>query len=102
MKHDVVWQSEARGDLFAIADWVIEQADPETAYAYASRIEAFVARLEYCPNRGTPHPGLAPDCRTITFERRVIVIYRVEGRSVRILRLMHTSRDQTSAFPQRT
>ena len=36
--------------------------------------------------------------RSVTFERHIIVGYRVENRTVRILRLIDTSRDFRRAF----
>ena len=93
MRHDVIWQPEARSDLYAISDWIAERAGIDTALAYAARIEAFVARLEHFPNRGTARVSMPKGVRTVTFERRVIVAYRVEGSLVRILSLIGTARD---------
>ena len=98
MRHDVIWQPEARGDLDAISDWIAERAGVDTALAYAARIEAFVARLEHFPNRGTARVSMPNGVRTVTFERRIIVAYRVEGSLVRILRLIGAVRDFTHQF----
>ena len=50
----VVWRPAARGDLLALYDWIADRADLETAFAYASKIEALGERLADFPNRGTP------------------------------------------------
>lgn len=98
MRHDVIWQPEARRDLYGISDWIAERAGVDTAFAYAARIEAFVARLEHFPNRGTTRVSMPIGVRTVTFERRVIVAYRVEGSLVRILSLIGAARDSQHTF----
>lgn len=96
--HEIIWRPEARSDLFAIYDWITAQADPGTAYAYTSRIEAFALRLRYFPNRGTPRADLGLGLRSVTFERRVIVVYRVGQGEVFIVRLLSAARDIEGVF----
>ena len=91
--HEIIWRPEARSDLYAIYDWIAGQADPDTAYAYTSRIEAFALRLRYFPNRGTPRADLGSGLRSVTFERRVIVTYRVGQDAVFIVRLLGSARN---------
>jgi toxin ParE1/3/4 len=96
--HEIIWRPEARDDLYAIYDWIADQADPDTAYAYTSRIEVFVLRLSHFPNRGTPRFDLSSGLRSVTFERRIIIAYRVESDEVRIVRLIDSARDFARAF----
>lgn len=98
MEHEIDWRPKALKDLEAIYDWVAEQADPVTASAYVARIQAFAVRLRHFPNRGTPRFQVSPGLRSVTFERRIIVSYRVNSRTVRILRLIDTARDFRRAF----
>ena len=98
MAHEVVWRPEARDDLFAIYDWIAQQADPETAFGYTSRIEAFALRLSNFPNRGSPRFSLALGLRTVSFERRIIVAYRVVNEEVHIVRLIPAARDFARIF----
>ena len=98
MEHEIIWRPEARADLYTIYDWIARQADPDTAYGYTSRIEAFAQRLRHFPNRGTPRSNLARGLRTVTFERRVIVAYRVADGAVFIVRLFSAARDIDHAF----
>jgi toxin ParE1/3/4 len=96
--HEAIWRPEARDDLYAIYDWIAHQADPDTAFGYASRIEAFALRLSNFPNRGSPRFKLARGLRTVTFERRIIVAYRVVKDEAHIVRLIPASRDFARAF----
>ena len=92
VEHDVVWRPEARDDLYAIYDWIAEQADPDTAFDYTARIEAFALRLSHFPNRGTPRFTLSSGLRTVTYQRRIVVAYRVEDGTVQIVRLINAAR----------
>jgi toxin ParE1/3/4 len=90
---EVVWRPEARDDLYQIYDWIADRADTATAFNYTSRIESFVERLSYFPNRGTQRFHLADGLRTVTFEKRIIIAYRADDQQVTISRLFHTARD---------
>jgi toxin ParE1/3/4 len=94
----VEWHALAKADLFDIYDWIAERADPETAFAYTSRIERRCQALRAFPHRGTPRNELESGLRTITFERRVLIAYRVEKDRVLILRLIRIARDIAAQF----
>lgn len=94
----VEWHAQARADLFALYDWVAERAGPDTAYAYTSRIQQRCETLAAFPRRGTPRDHLEPGPRSITFERRVVIAYRVEADRVLILRLIRTARNIPAQF----
>jgi toxin ParE1/3/4 len=96
--YKVVWEQSARIDLLALYDWIADRADPDTAYRYTSRIEAFVETLRSFPNRGTPRDRVSPGLRSITFERKYIIGYCVEEDEVVILRIIHGARDFAKTF----
>lgn len=98
MEHEVVWRPEARDDLYAVYDWIAGQADPNTAFAFTAKIEAFALRLSHFPKRGTPRFSLSSGLRTVTYQRRMIIAYRVEDGTVQILRLIDTARDFVRTF----
>ena len=94
----VILSEAAIADMSAIGRWIAERADPETAEAYISRIEAACFRLADFPNRGSPRFGISQGLRSVTFERRVIIAYRVENGEVRIVRVIPAARDLARAF----
>ena len=51
------------------------------------------------PERGPRRDDLAPGLRTFNFERRAIVIYRIELRTVEILRILHAGQDFPEDWP---
>lgn len=94
----VVWRSAARDDLLALYDWIADRADPETAFAYAARIEELAERLAEFPHRGTPRDDLVPGMRTVPYRRRVTVAYQVLENCVEVLRLVQSGQDWEQLF----
>lgn len=92
-RYTAVWRPQARADLLALYDWIAERADPDTAFAYTSRIETHAAKLAEFPERGTPRDDLVPGLRTTPYRRRTIIAYRVIGNKVEVLRLIHAGQD---------
>lgn len=92
MALEVVWRRTAQTDLYALYDWIADQADPDTAYAYTSAIEAHAAGLTTYPQRGTPRDDLAPGVRTSNFRGRTVIAYRVSD-TVEILRVFHAGKE---------
>ncbi|WP_439546666.1 type II toxin-antitoxin system RelE/ParE family toxin [Sandarakinorhabdus sp.] len=82
----------AQADLQRIGDWIAENAGVVTALAYLDRIEAACANLADFPHRGTPRPDLGPGVRTVSFEGRATIVYRVEADSVLVLGIFHAGR----------
>ena len=92
MAHRIIWRPSARHDLFDLYDWIATEADADTAYSYTSRIESRCALLGDYPRQGAPRDDLGEGIRTLTFERRVVIAYRV-GEAVEILRIFSNLRD---------
>jgi toxin ParE1/3/4 len=93
--HNVIYEPEARNDLFDIYDFIAERADPVTAFNYVERIQASCESLATFPLRGTAADDIRPGLRFVGFERRVSIASAVVGRSVRILRVLYGGRNLT-------
>ena len=100
MTHKLVYLAEAKADLESIYDWIADQADPHSAFAYVSRIEAACEKLTSFPNRGTPRDEIVPGLRTMTFERRAVIAYRCDAGTVLVVAILHHGRDPGSALRQ--
>lgn len=98
MAIEVVLAETAWRDLDEIYDWVADRSDPDTAQNYVGRILRLCGSLGEFPRRGTQRSDLAKDIRTIAFERRATVAYRVGGDAVLVLRVLHHGRDINRAF----
>lgn len=88
----VVWRQTATDDLHRLYDWIADRADPDTAFAYTSAIEAHAADLATYPNRGTARDDIAPGIRTLNFRGRTVVAYLV-GERVEVLRIFHAGQE---------
>lgn len=83
---------QALADLERIGDWVAANAGAAVALAYLGRIEALCAGLAEFPRRGTPRDDLGAEVRTLSFEGRATIAYRIEADSVLILGIFHAGR----------
>src|SRR5206468_7283098 len=88
----------AEDDLNAIYDWIAANADAGTAYDYVARLASACRQLNLFPARGTLREDLGQSVRTIAFERRAVIAYRIEANSLRVLRILHRGRDLGQAF----
>jgi len=89
----VRFRPKAAADLDALYDYIAEHGSPFIALGYIDRLEKACLSLRDFPYRGTPRDDLGDGVRTLTFERRVVIAYRVEEEAVRILRVVYAGRD---------
>jgi toxin ParE1/3/4 len=86
----VEWSVFARADREAIFDY-IEADNPQAAVAIDDRISEQVASLARFPESG--RPGRIEGTRELVIVRTpYIAAYRISGKTVRILRVLHGAR----------
>jgi plasmid stabilization system protein ParE len=86
----VRWLAQALHNLDDEASF-IAQDDPQAAQLVVQRILDSIAMLPEQPGIG--RPGRVPGTRElIVLKTRYIVPYRVQGQTIEILRVFHTSR----------
>jgi toxin ParE1/3/4 len=95
---EIVFAPRALDDLLAIYVYVAEAAGADVADAYDARLRKACLGLANFPRRGRPRDDLGDGVRTMSFERRAVIAYRVEDAIVRILRVLHHGRDLGLAF----
>ncbi len=93
MRYEVIISEGALDDLYDIYQWVLLEAGREIADAYYARLEARLDAFDHYPNRGSPRDDLGNAIRTMPFERRIIILYRVEAQEVTILRVVSSARE---------
>jgi toxin ParE1/3/4 len=90
----IEFTSYALSDLHEIQTWVEDQsADKQIALAYRKRITDRIAALDSFPARGTPREDIGAGVRTFSFERRLIIAYRLIGEVVVIERVINGRRE---------
>ncbi len=98
MRYKVSFRPEAEADLFGIYGYINERSGQTRAGDYIARIEAVCMALATFPERGTKRDDLAPGIRTIGFERRATIAFRVEKNIVRVIRILYAGRDFDASF----
>jgi toxin ParE1/3/4 len=98
MRCKVGFRPEAEADLFALYRYICDQSGPTRAGDYIARIEAACMTLATFPERGTKRDDLGPGIRTMGFERRATIAFRVEKNTVRIVRIFYAGRDYEAYF----
>lgn len=88
----------AIADLKDIADWIGDRVDEDVGEAYVRRIEAHCHRLSDFPRRGRPRDEFGPGVRSIAFERRATILYRIGDDEVIILSVLYAGREQRAAL----
>lgn len=92
-RYEVHFFAEAVADLDSLFCYIAERSGNEVADGYLKRIEGFCRALETFPRRGTEIPGRIDGLRTMGFERRVTILFRVGKARVEILRILYGGRN---------
>lgn len=87
------FRKRARAELFALYGYIADEAGDEIAGNYIARIEAACLSLTTFPLRGTRRDDLGSGLRTIGFERRVLIAFRVGKDAVTSVRILYGGRD---------
>lgn len=90
---EVRLRQTAVDDLKAIYTYLAEHIGHDRADAYVSRIEAFCRSLDRFSQRGRQRDDLIEGLRTVVFESRALIAYRVAEDRVLILRVIHGAQD---------
>lgn len=98
MRYEVALTEGAIDDLDALHLWVATEAGEAVADAYLERVQRRIDGLSDYANRGTPRGDLVPDLRTLSFERRLIIVYRVVGAEAQVLRVVSSQHEFGQLF----
>lgn len=90
--------TEAAADLRELYDHIAERAGLDTADAYIERIELACRPLIDTPFMGAPQMDFEDGLRTIAFERRATIYYRIDGWNVVVDRIVPKGRDARRLF----
>ncbi len=98
MAHEVIFLDEASEDLITLAAYIAGQSSETIADRYLDRLYAACMALQHFPNRGTKRDDILPGLRTIGFERRATIAFRVLKTRVEIVTIAYGGRDFESAL----
>jgi toxin ParE1/3/4 len=89
----VYFRPQAEDDLSALYEYIASRAGVHVAGSYIDRIEAACMALATFPERGTRRNDILPGLRTIGFERRASIAFRVLKTRVEIVTIAHGGRN---------
>jgi toxin ParE1/3/4 len=92
-RFEVRFRPLAEADLFALYDYIVQQAGRAVAGGYIDRIEAACMALEVFPQRGRRRDDIWPGLRKMGFERRATIALRVLESEVIIVRIFYGGQD---------
>lgn len=87
----VRFTAPAEADLEEIGDWIARE-DPERAASFIRELRGAAAGLGRDPRRCPAVPGFNGQIRKKSY-RQYLILYRVRGSEVQILRFVQGSRD---------
>ncbi|RAU21975.1 type II toxin-antitoxin system RelE/ParE family toxin [Paramagnetospirillum kuznetsovii] len=91
--HSIVFRPQAEADLFALYRYIAEASGRGRAGEYISRVEKACMELALFPERGTRRDDIAAGLRTIGFERRATIAFRVLDQVVEIVAIAYAGRE---------
>jgi toxin ParE1/3/4 len=98
-RFDLRYRPAALADLEDIFRSVLRvSASPVVARRYVERIRARCRLSPTLPHAGRPRDALAPGLRTVPFERRAVIVYRVGDGIVEITNIFHGGRDYAALY----
>lgn len=83
---------DAIDDLQDIHDWISDRSSAVTADRYEGRVLAFIRQLRNFPERGRARDDIARGLRTVDFEKRISIAFRIEDDRVVIIRILYAGR----------
>lgn len=93
MAHKVVFRRGAEKRLIELGEYIASQAGADIANSYLDRIYAACMALAHFPERGQRRDDILPGLRTIGFERRATIAFRVLKTRVEIVTIAYGGRD---------
>jgi toxin ParE1/3/4 len=90
---EVYFRPEAEADLVGLYEYIAERSGAAIAGGYIERIEAACLALASYPERGTRRDDILPGLRTVGFERRATIAFRVLRTRVEIVTIAYGGRD---------
>jgi toxin ParE1/3/4 len=95
----VRYRPEEANDLAEIFGYVLEKSQSVVvAKGYVQRIKARCERIGNAPEGGRPRDDLEPGLRTVPFEKRAVIAYKVERDCVRVSNVFYGGRDYEALY----
>lgn len=91
--YEIIFSRRADAHIDEVRLYIAERASPELANDYVDRIIEYCYTLATYPKRGQRRPDLRADARSISFEGRVTIVYRIKAYAVEVIAISYAGRD---------
>jgi len=98
MDYQVAFSPEAEMQLQELETYLAERFSPANAERYIERVIRACASLSTAPHRGTQRDDVGDGVRTIGFERRATIYFKVLRQQVLILGIFYGGRSLNRTF----
>ncbi|KPB00219.1 type II toxin-antitoxin system RelE/ParE family toxin [Ahrensia marina] len=98
IQRTVEFSPEARGDLFALYNWISDKASPAIAMGYIERIETYCEDFDFASKRGQSRDDIRSGLRIVGFEKRLTIAFIVSDSIITILRIFYGGQNWEDAF----
>ena len=95
MTYRVEYTEIARDDLYLIGDYLRDHAGEAMAERFIRRLIAKADSLSFMPERYREREELQPGLHAVLVEK-YLLFYRINNRTVSIIRVLHGARDITA------
>lgn len=96
----VRFRPAAERDLFELYAYIADTANRLVAKAYVERMESACLSLAAFPERGRSRDDIHAGLRTLAFERRALILFRISQTDVEIIRVLYGGRDIRGALAE--
>jgi plasmid stabilization system protein ParE len=89
-----IWSPEATLDLEEVALYIaVHDSRPATADRIVHEVHELCNLIATQPEMGASHPEFGIGCRTCSYKKRWIVVYRSAADGIKVLRFLDGTRD---------
>ena len=100
MTYQVVITETANDDLNDIGEYIEQSSGPLASERFVQHVVDVIQSLDFAPDRTALRQDLRPELHVIHADR-YLVFYRIVGRQVVVLRVIHGARDvRTDMFSE--
>lgn len=92
MNRPVILSGRARKHLQALRRYLADRFSERNAESYVNRVFSACEAIGKAPYRGSQHPEIGPNVRSVGFERRVFILFEIEPERIVILAIHYGGR----------
>ena len=98
-QYRVVFTPEASAQLTALYRHIATDTSPEIAERYTNAIVSYCESLQTLPHRGAARDGVRAGLRIMSYKKRTVIAFAVDGATVSIVGVYYGGQDYEMILP---